>query len=458
MFCKIVIFKPTTLRYILLLIPILIGCSPKTRTENDIKSNVAVLDSSFVSPIMIYLLEGESIKESNIDASTKELLPGFTRVTTVPDRTTTDGFQLKTLAKGDDEFMELDMTLFLNTFLQLSVQEIKALEEADRAIQIVFFGTRDQVSKKQHKIGQLVSQITEKKKVVIIDLNTFEFFNVSLWKQNRVDPFDEEPLNITSQVTIHTYREEEFCRAVTLGMNKFCLPEISVKNFPCSNQNSFGTLVNATIQTLFEYPFINADSTLTVDLRAIKNIVLREFLLASCKENASQLVDLKLRYVDREEGDNYAPQFLISFENANYSSTQEEASKVIASLFGVEDSLVYTNHDDELLKASERAKERFPDLKKQFSDGLGPGYSIMVKIPFETDDGGNEWMWVEVTKWKATEIEGILQNDPYEVKDLKAGALIKFNESDIFDYLLNKPDGSFEGNETGKILESRGGE
>jgi uncharacterized protein YegJ (DUF2314 family) len=445
------------LRYILLLIPILIGCSTHTRTENEIKSKITALDSSFVSPIMIYLLEDESIQESNIIASTSELLLEFVSVTDIPDRITKDGFQLQAMRKGDEDFMTVDMSLLPDTFLQLSEQETKALEGANRAIQIVFFGTRERVVAKQRAISQLVHRITDKKKVVIVDLSTFEFFNAALWKQSRVDPFNEEPLNITSQVTIHTYREEEFCRAVTLGMNKFCLPEVSIKHFPCSDQNSFGNLVNATCQTLFEYSSINTDSTLTVDLSAIKNTSLREFLLSSCKKNASQIVDLRLKYVDREEGDNYAPQFLISFESKDYSSPQEEANKIIANLFGAEDSVAYINHDEELLKASQRAKQQFPELKAQFNQGLAPGYSMMVKIPFATNNGGNEWMWVEVTKWKEIEMEGILQNDPYEIKDLKAGALIKFNESDIFDYLLNNPDGSFEGNETGKILESRGG-
>ena len=254
---------------------------------------------------MIYLIEDESIRASNIETGAKKVLPGFTQVTTIPERIASDGFQWEILAKGDDEFLAPDVTLPSISFLQLSEQETKALQETNQAIQIVFYGTRDHISEKQSKINKLVLEITDKKKVFIVDLSTLEVFNISMWKQNRVDPFNEEPLNISSQVTIHTYREKEFCRAVTLGMNKFGLPEISVRNFPCSDQNSYGNLINTTIQTLFENPSINADSTLTVDLRTIKNTALREFLLSTCKQNASQIVKLQLRQVDREEGDNY---------------------------------------------------------------------------------------------------------------------------------------------------------
>ena len=78
----------------------------------------------------------------------------------------------------------------------------------------------------------------------------------------------------------------------------------------------------------------------------------------------------------------------------------------------------------------------------------------MVKKPFETANG-NEWMWIEVTQWEGEQMTGVLQNDPYEIPDLKAGAVVIFSESEVFDYILYKPDGTTEGNETGKILESR---
>ena len=73
----------------------------------------------------------------------------------------------------------------------------------------------------------------------------------------------------------------------------------------------------------------------------------------------------------------------------------------------------------------------------------------------KTDGGGREWMWVEITKWKNESISGILQNDPSEIAKLKAGAIVKGQQKDVFDYILYKPDGTYEGNETGKILEHR---
>ncbi len=128
---------------------------------------------------------------------------------------------------------------------------------------------------------------------------------------------------------------------------------------------------------------------------------------------------------------------------------------MLSGLFGADDAIVHTDHDAEILKVSEEARLRLPELQARFNKGLEPGYSLLIKAPFKTDNGGREWMWVEITKWKNESITGILQNDPFEIAKLKAGAIVKANQKDVFDYILYKPDGTYEGNETGKILEKR---
>ncbi len=83
---------------------------------------------------------------------------------------------------------------------------------------------------------------------------------------------------------------------------------------------------------------------------------------------------------------------------------------------------------------------------------------LLLKAPFATSSGGRVWMWVEVVSWKGDRVEGILQNDPYYVPGLKAGSRVAFSEADVVDFLHTLPDGTEEGNETGKILMRRDGE
>ncbi len=61
-------------------------------------------------------------------------------------------------------------------------------------------------------------------------------------------------------------------------------------------------------------------------------------------------------------------------------------------------------------------------------------------------------MWVEVTSWDNKQVKGILKNDPRLIPTLKSGAKVSIKEADVFDYILQKGDGTTEGNETGKLI------
>jgi uncharacterized protein YegJ (DUF2314 family) len=74
------------------------------------------------------------------------------------------------------------------------------------------------------------------------------------------------------------------------------------------------------------------------------------------------------------------------------------------------------------------------------------------------DDEGHEWMWVEVTKWTdAKRLEGILWNDPFHIRKLKAGAKVTVATEEVFDYIFYHADGREEGNETGVLMEKQSG-
>jgi uncharacterized protein YegJ (DUF2314 family) len=115
-------------------------------------------------------------------------------------------------------------------------------------------------------------------------------------------------------------------------------------------------------------------------------------------------------------------------------------------------------HNEELLEASRRARIRLNQLHPSFDKGLPPGSRLLVKAPFARDDEGNEWMWVEVMKWPAVgKMEGILQNDPFYVRKLKAGSKVQISAAEVFDYELYREDGTTEGNETGKLMKKQAG-
>ena len=107
----------------------------------------------------------------------------------------------------------------------------------------------------------------------------------------------------------------------------------------------------------------------------------------------------------------------------------------------------------ELEAASAKAREQLPELRRAFTKGLNPGEVLLLKAPFATPDGGNEWMWIEVTNWtdEASPI-GTLQNKPFDIPDLQSGQEVKIKTAEVFDYIHKKADGTSEGNETGEII------
>lgn len=415
---------------------------------------ISIQNKTFINDIAIYFLNDEAINIKEYEQLVKSKFPDFIQLDSIK-LTSEDAFYIKLFKNPNPSFTPPDTNSLIHFSRGLTHEEKTKLQSYKNIISIVFCGTSEKVFEKQRRINQFISSLVKKKEVIISDFNSYEWFNTKSWNLNRVENFSDSINDITQQIAIHTYRTGEYCRSVTMGMEKFCLPDISIKDFSCSNQFAFANLINSVVQTLSEKPIIYDDSTLNLNLQAINNRTVREYLRKNLKKNAKETATIKLRTVKPEEGDNYNHQLLISFENRKYSSQQEEQEYLVANLFGAEDSIMYINHDSILMAASARAKQRLPELRELFNKGLEPGFSILLKAPFPIGNGGNEWMWVEVTKWSSESITGILQNDAYEISNLKAGTIVTINENEVFDYILYKPDRSFEGNETGKLLEEK---
>lgn len=409
--------------WFLLVVIIGVSCSSK-------KETIDLMQRDFVMPVIIFPLGDDKIETTAITRKALELLGDFRNYDQLPDSITNDGYQLVVATPGDSTFMPPEVVLVTEDYLLMERDEIDMLASADRNIQILFFGTSNDLIQKHAAIAQFISAITKDHKVAIVDATSRQAYNHEAWQAVRTESLQKTPINVTDQIVLHSYRDGEFCRIVSLGMSKLGLPEVSVNNVPCSDTDAFGNIVNRVAQHFLDNHVMFADSTLQIDK-----------------------VEIKLKTATLDEGNNFYPQLEIAFAN------QEEQMKVAEALFGSRPDLAEnTDHDDELLLASELARERLPELKKMFNAGLPPGEAIMVKSPFKRDDvDGNEWMWVEVTKWTGTSMEGVLQNEPNHVSGINVGSVVPVTEAEIFDYIIMKADGTVEGNETGKIIERRSG-
>ena len=334
----------------------------------------------------------------------------------------------------------------------LTEDQAKALQQSTSALLLDFAHPRKDVWAALRTASGLVEEIARKSGGLVWDEETREVFSPDAWHQKRLASWTNEIPDVSTQTVIHIYPNGEYARAITLGMSKIGLPDVVVEESSWSSDNQVGNLINIFSQALAETQRPLISSNFRLDLHAIKNVRLRENHVKSLKPNAAGVACLSLAEGKWEEGDpkNRLVRLASDEYPGNDSHAQQEA--MLSSFFGWEDSMVKVHDNEELLVASTKAKGELPELRKAFNAGLEPGEFIEVKAPFRAENGATEWMWVEVTSWKGDRIKGVLNNDPEEVANLRAGQIVEVREGDVFDYLHNYADKHTEGNTTGEII------
>jgi uncharacterized protein YegJ (DUF2314 family) len=103
------------------------------------------------------------------------------------------------------------------------------------------------------------------------------------------------------------------------------------------------------------------------------------------------------------------------------------------------------------IAARDRARAELELLRPRFAAGIPAGERLDVKAAFDADDGETEWMWLEVTRWDGERIAGVLMNQPFGIRALRAGADVEIDLADVVDYLHIRADGTEAGGETDKL-------
>ena len=335
----------------------------------------------------------------------------------------------------------------------ISKEQAEALQKCEVAYIIDFGHPGGKAFEGLRTANNIVETIARETNGILWDEETRETFSPDEWHEKRVASWTEDIPDIANHITIHAYNSGEYVRAITLGMCKIGLPDVVVEDFSWSSNRSMGHLINLFYQAIAEVPTIEKPGEFDLNLHAIKNKKARDPQIETLKENATAVALLSLKKGNWEEGDPNNRLIEISFDRCQGKDNHARQEQLLSSLFGWEDKVTSVRHNEELLAASQRAKEKLPLLYKAFIEGLQPGEYIRVKAPFERPDGGNEWMWVEIITWKGNKIKGLLKNEPYYIPSLHGGQIVEVKQDEVFDYIRDYPDGSQDGNETGKIIQ-----
>jgi uncharacterized protein YegJ (DUF2314 family) len=333
------------------------------------------------------------------------------------------------------------------------------------------------------RAGELMLHLARNNDAVIWDELTREVFAPDALEKQRLQGWDEGAAgraaagsgpdaapaspgipDVSRHVTVHYYTltEGRPPRAITLGMAKFGCPDVVMQEVPRADSRSAGGLMNLVCQTLVERgvpPESTKPRAFKVDLEALKHREVKTSALAAQKPGGSRAALLTVRPAKPEEGDPDNRLLELTFDRQRGKTAIERQAAFLVAFSGAEDKIsMARDNDAELNAARDRARAEIQSTKKpQFRRGLPGGEVLMVKAPFKTDDNSVEWMWVEVLTWDADgTIHGTLQNQPAKVAALHPGSEVTVLESDLFDYIHRKSDGTTEGNETGKILAKQG--
>jgi len=333
----------------------------------------------------------------------------------------------------------------------LSEKEKRALATSRSAIALEFTGKGESALVDYKKALELSLALARKLGGFLWDDETRNAYTVESFGA-RLESWKDGYPDIADHVNLHSYRDKELVRIVSLGMVKFGLPDVVVNEVSGSDSRSMGTLVNLVCQSLVERGKLDRVGALQASLDRIRQPLAKKSLTSDLKPNAKRAVDLTLTKAKLEEGDADNRLLEIAFPGPK-AHLQERHGQVLSTLFGSEDGISHITHDAEIKAASERARKKLFAMRARYEKGPPFGEQLSVKAPFATPDGNTEWMWVEVVRWNGNTIHGILDNDPFEIPTLKVGARVDVPADRVFDYILTKRDGTEEGNETGAIIE-----
>lgn len=340
----------------------------------------------------------------------------------------------------------------------LSADDIAAVQRTRLALRVILVAPKQDIWTPARRFTELGLRLATKTGAFIWDSATRECFTPTEWKSRRLDRWKGTIPIMGDHFTIHLYRvaETNYTRAITLGMEKFALPDLVIQELLASDGRSGGNLINVTAQLLAENPTVKDPAAFRLKLADLRNESFRESQRANLLKGAREEATLALIAGRRDEGDPNNKLFELDFRHGEGRSADERRQAIFTRIWGASDSLVSVRHDDAILAASQRAKARLPALQAMFAKGLAAGEHLLLKAPFARDDDGNEWMWVEVMNWpESGRVVGILQNDPYYIKKLRAGSRVVVKAEEVFDYIYYKADGSQEGNETGRLMQQQ---
>ncbi len=274
------------------------------------------------------------------------------------------------------------------------------------AVRVMAFSLREPVGVRAADL--LIERVASNTGAYVYDTSTRELFTLAAWHANRVAAWNDKIPQAARQVAVHGYRDGERYRAVSLGMEKFGLPDVAVNEIAGVDLPRIDVLMQLTLQALVE--------------QGTAKLVL--------KTKGANL-EIPLAPSTPEDGD---------AENRLFAIRGDLGP--LLDRVGEVDTLKGVRGDDaEIAAAVAKVQSRIPALARRFAAGLGPSGVLRVKASFD-----GEAMWIDVKLWKEGVLRGPLRDHPQVAAGLVAGQTVSIREGEVLDYQLSgvaDPEGPF---------------
>ena len=454
---------PSSGRYLWVLVMLLAGCMPGDPTAGNaepappVASSFQRKDTAQARFVLYHRERPGDTALASLQQVAAGIDGGMRVVEAVPEQTTeltATIWQIENLAEDypppDAEYLQLFGK-------GINKAQADGMAASTSGWRVIYAYPARQAAQALRAVDRSVLELARGSGALIWDSETRVLYAPDHFQESRVDSPGASD-SVIKHTTIHAYQEGDYVRAVSLGMAKFGLPDLVIEQLSWATHRSLGWLMIGIAQQMVEGVEPNASGAFAFDAGAIRNSAVRDDVVADSIGDASQKGTFTLRAAVPEEGDADNPLLAIQFDA--YAGNDEFARQdtAVANIFGWRDEIKRIEHNDELKAASDAARARLPQLRRDFEAGFEPGEYIQVKAPFPTASGGQEWMWVEVTAWRNDAIHGLLRNEPFDIPDLHAGQKVKVDPDEVFDYLRQFADGREEGNTTAEIIARMQGE
>ncbi len=325
----------------------------------------------------------------------------------------------------------------------LTEAQAQGVQASTEAVVMAFVGTKVQAAALHRDALRMTAAVAVKTGGLIWDEDTGQLLSQAAWKK-RLSADPAHPANLGQHFAVRSYREGNLVRLVSFGMSKFGLPDITIEDVPVASASAMANLLNLVAARLVAKPKLETRGEVTIDLSKLG---------IELPKGAVGRIVLGLAVAEPKEGQPENRTVAVTFPGTD--TLHERQAKVLAKITGARDELKRSPMDLEILEARQQAQRELAALQPAFAGGLAKHEMLLVKAPFPTLTGSQEWMWVEIQGWEGKKIKGILQNDPQLTKDLKAGSAVEVNQALVMDYIHKKADGTIVGNATAKILERK---